>query len=233
MERKRIPELDLLRGAAVLGMIIIHFFYDLQTFGNLDFRLPVWLDLLGRYGHLIFILISGICATLGHNTFVRGIRVFACGLLVSYVTVFMEVILGYEHMGIWFGILHLLGFSMILYPLFRDFYFWELFLLSTFLIFAGIVFNNIPIEKNWLFPLGLCSDKQYPGSDFFPVLPYFGWFLMGAAAGKRFYGKRKSYLGEISRENFLLNFLQIIGKNSLIIYLFHQPVLLGIILLIT
>ena len=232
MEEKRIPELDLLRGIAVIGMILVHFFYDLEYFGKTSLVLPKWLDMAGKYGHLIFILISGICATLGHRTFHRGRLLFACGLLVSYVTLYMEYILDFQKIGIWFGILHLLGLSMMLYPLFRDFYAWELCFLSLFLICAGLIFRRFTVEKTWLFPFGLCSEKQYPGSDFFPLLPYFGWFLLGSAAGKWLYSERRSRLSWISRENRISGFFQRVGQNSLLIYLIHQPVLMGITLIL-
>ena len=232
MTDKRIPELDLFRGIAVAGMVIIHFLYDLEYFGKINLQLPLWLDAAGKYGHLIFILISGICVTLGHRSFQRGIQVFFCGLLVSYVTLYMEYILGYPKIGIWFGILHLLGISMILYTLFQDFYFFELFLLSLFLIYAGFVFKTFSVEKNWLFPFGLRSYNQYPGSDFFPLLPYFGWFLLGAAAGKYLYPERKSRAKWISRENYLSKLFQMVGRNSLLIYLAHQPILTAITLVV-
>ena len=232
MEEKRIPELDLLRGIAVVGMIVVHFTYDLQYFGKVSLVLPKWLDGAGKYGHLIFILISGICATLGHRTFRRGILVFACGLLVSYVTLYMEYILGFQKLGIWFGILHLLGFSMMLYSLFRDFYAWELLILSLFLISAGFYFQKFSVEKSGFFPFGLCSENQYPGSDFFPILPYFGWFVLGASAGKLLYPEKRSCCQWISRENRVTGILQKIGQNSLFIYLVHQPILTGITLIL-
>ena len=232
MEEKRIPELDLLRGIAVTGMIVVHFFYDLQYFGKVSLVLPKWLDIAGKYGHLVFILISGICATLGHRTFQRGLLVFACGLLVSYVTLYLEYILGFPKIGIWFGILHLLGFSMMFYPLFRDYYGWELFFLSLFLICAGFYFQKFTVEKPGLFPFGLCAENQYHGSDYFPILPYFGWFLLGAAAGKLLYPERKSRFHLISRENRITGFLQRLGQNSLFIYLVHQPVLAGLTLIL-
>lgn len=232
MEEKRIPELDLLRGIAVTGMIVVHFFYDLQYFGKVSLILPKWLDGAGKYGHLIFILISGICATLGHRTFHRGVLVFACGLLVSYVTLYLEYILGFLQIGIWFGILHLLGFSMMVYPLFRDFYGWELLFLSLFLICAGFYFQKFTVEKPGLFPFGLCAENQYPGSDYFPIFPYFGWFLLGASAGKFLYPERRSRIPWISRENPISRFFQSVGRNSLSIYLVHQPILAGITLIL-
>ena len=228
MEEKRIPELDLLRGLAVIGMLVVHFIFDLEYFGGWKLSLPFWLRIPQKYGHLIFILLSGICATLGHRSFQRGMVVFSCGLLVSYVTLYMDLILGYSDLRIWFGILHLLGFSMMVYPLFRDFLSWELGFLGTFMILAGMIFEQAAVRIPWLFPFGLCPETLFPGSDYFPVFPNFGWFLLGAAAGKLLYREKRSLLPWISRENFLTSLFMAAGRNSLLIYLLHQPVLIMI-----
>ena len=114
--KKRIWELDALRGLCLLCMIVIHFVFDLGAFAGLQFTTPGWFDFLQTYGHIFFILISGICATLASRSFRRGVIVFAAGLLVSAVTVFMEFVLKFRGLSIYFGILHLLGLCMMLYP---------------------------------------------------------------------------------------------------------------------
>ena len=76
MKKERIWELDALRGLCILGMILVHFVFDLVFFDGFELTLPLWFQYLQQYGHLFFILISGICATLGSNSFRRGLIVF-------------------------------------------------------------------------------------------------------------------------------------------------------------
>ena len=83
-KKERIWELDALRGLCLLGMIAVHLCFDLQVFGGLYFPIPAWFRLMQEYGHILFILISGICATLATRTVRRGLIVFGAGLLVSY-----------------------------------------------------------------------------------------------------------------------------------------------------
>ena len=224
-EKSRIPELDALRGICILGMLIVHFCFDLYYFGGVIPAYPRWFQMLGRDGHLLFILISGICVTLGSRSFQRGAAVFGCGLLVSYVTLFLDLILGMENLRIWFGILHLLGLCMMLWPLFRRLPPWALGVLGGGMIVLGWYFASLSVSLGFLFPLGLCSDAVFAGSDFFPLFPGLGWFLVGALLGKTLYKKRRSLLPGLPWESPLLRFFSACGRHSLPIYLFHQPLL--------
>ena len=222
----------MLRGAAILAMAAVHFLYDLSVFGNRSISLPVPLFLLSRYGHLLFILLSGICATLGQRTFLRGMAVFSAGLLVSYGTLFGELILGIPGIRICFGILHLLGFSMMVYPLFSRLPAPMLAILGAAGILLGMGMGRTLVSAVYLFPLGFRSDRVYTGSDFFPVFPNLGWFLIGAALGKSLYRDRISRFPGLPWQIPLLRGLAFCGRHSLEIYLLHQPILFPISLLL-
>ena len=76
-------------------------------------------------------------------------------------------------------------------------------------------------------PLGFV----FPGfvsSDYFPVLPHLGFFLLGAVAGKWLYPQKKSLFPKVSGDRGLAGFLCLCGRWSLPIYMLHQPVLTGI-----
>ena len=233
MKKERIWELDALRGLCILGMILIHFVFDLVFFDGFELTLPPWFQYLQQYGHLFFILISGICATLGSKSFRRGLIVFGAGLAVSYATLFADYVVGMEGLRIWFGILHLLGLCMLVYPLFRRLPWWALALLGTAFVALGIWFARTPVTVDFLFPLGLRSGNIFTGSDYFPVFPGLGWFLLGAALGKTVYRSKRSLLPNVPSECWIFRYFRFFGRHSLEIYLVHQPILLGIALLIT
>ena len=130
--KQRIWELDALRGLCILCMVAIHAFWDLSAFGGFTFDLPGWFLFCRQYGHILFILLSGLCATLASRSFQRGVYVFGAALVISYVTFFMVQVLNFpDDMLIWFGILHLLGVCMMLFPLFKRLPVWALAVLGV------------------------------------------------------------------------------------------------------
>lgn len=229
--KKRIWELDALRGICVLGMVIVHFFYDLRVFTDIQVDIPDWFYYLGRYGHIFFILISGICVTLGRSSVKRGIYVLGAALLVSYATFFAEFVLHMGTLRIWFGILHLLGVCMLLYPLFKKLPHWALALVGLAFVALGFWMQELTVSFDFLFPLGLRSQNLFAGSDFFPIFPNLGWFLLGAALGKSLYKKRQSLLPNCNESFGLFRFFRFCGVHSLEIYLIHQPILAGLVML--
>ena len=88
--KKRIWELDAFRGICVLGMLIVHFVYDLTELYRLVSWQPgdafAWVQ---RWGGVLFLLLSGICVTLGRRSVRRGLIVFGCGLVCTAGTVGM------------------------------------------------------------------------------------------------------------------------------------------------
>ena len=110
MQKQRIWELDTLRGLCILCVIVVHFLFDLQFFIGLDFTLPAWFQFIQQYGGILFVVLSGCCATLGSRSFRRGLIVFGAGMLISLVTAGMYGLgLSDRTVIVWFGVLHLLG----------------------------------------------------------------------------------------------------------------------------
>ena len=84
--QKRIWELDALRGVCILFVIVIHILFDLVYFLNLPISFPPVYTFIQNNGGIIFIVLSGICVTLGSKSLRRGVIVFSCGLLITLVT---------------------------------------------------------------------------------------------------------------------------------------------------
>jgi uncharacterized membrane protein len=65
--------------------------------------------------------------------------------------------------------------------------------------------------------------------DWYPILPWFGVVLIAIFLGHAFYpaGKRRFEIPDWSRVPVLRQ-IAFLGKHSLLIYLVHQPVLIGI-----
>ena len=231
--KKRIWELDALRGLFVLCVVFIHLMYDLTDLYNLiDFEYPAVYLFVQNWGGILFLAISGICVTLGSHCIRRGILVFLCGIAITAVTAGIYW-LGMAGRGIiiYFGALHCLGICMLLWPLFRKLPNNALATAGAGLAIAGLLLKNIPLNHNWLMPLGL-TNPNFSSADYFPLLPHLGFFLLGAFLGKTLYRKKQTLLPNVNPEILPLRFLRLCGKHSLWIYLLHQPILSGIFWLI-
>ena len=85
--KKRIWELDAFRGICILGVVIVHFVFDLtELYRIVDWKVPTWFAFVQQWGGVLFLLISGISATLGSRSVRRGIIVLAAGCLITAVT---------------------------------------------------------------------------------------------------------------------------------------------------
>ena len=239
-QKNRIWELDALRGICILGMMVVHFVFDLIEFAGLGLTMPGWFNFCQRYGHILFILISGICATLASRSFRRGVIVFCAGLLVTGVTFFMVCVLKFNRsLSIFFGILHLLGICMMLFPLFKKLPVWALAVLGAGFVALGVwlaalepVVVSFPSAQGLLLgAIGIRPAGFYSG-DYFPIFPNLGWFLLGAVLGRTAYRRRESLLPKVNADFFLLRFFRFCGRHSLWIYLLHQPVLAGLTMLL-
>ena len=111
----RIFFLDEMRGLALIGMIIYHAAYDLYAIFGLDFDFysPAW-DTFQMAICCTFIIIAGISSMLTRKALIHGLVVFGCGMLMTLGTYFFM-----PSQVIWFGVLHFLGASMIIYHIFR------------------------------------------------------------------------------------------------------------------
>ena len=122
---------------------------------------------------------------------------------------------------------------MLLWPVFRRLPHWALALLGAVLVAVGLYLRTLPgAAFPWLMPLGL-PWEGFASSDYFPLLPYLGFFLLGSALGKSVYRNKESLLPRVNTKNFLVRFFLLCGKHSLWIYMLHQPILSGIFFLIT
>lgn len=233
--KQRIWELDVLRGICILGMVIVHLIYDLtELYGLIDWEYPDSFLFIKDYGGILFFLISGICVTLGSRSVRRGIIVFSCGMLCTLVTFGMELLdFTGSGMVIWFGVLHCLGICMLLWPLVKKLPTAFLAVLGLSLVIAGhLLFGVCLAAHPYLIPLGIVPE-WFSSPDYFPLMPYFGYFLLGAVLGRTLYRSKASLLPRCNAGSPVLRFLSLCGRYSLHIYLLHQPVLTGLCLLLS
>ena len=223
MEKRRNFEIDLLRVIAIILMIIFHIIYDLNEFVGIDinYQTGFWYW-IGRVAAFTFIFISGISSGFSKNSTRRGIKVLAFAIVITLVTFALI-----KEQYIRFGILHLLGTAMIMFPLLKRINNYILLFLSVIIIFISSIFDSVLVNTSILLPLGIMYGG-FSTVDYYPIFPYLSAFIMGVIFYKKFYEQNQS----IYKHNYENDFLILISKNSLIIYLIHQPIIVGIIILI-
>jgi len=229
----RFWEIDALRGIAVLMMITFHFLFDLNYFRGFSIALSsgFWL-VFARATLTVFLLLVGISLSLSYSRvkdkldgstaakkyLKRGLRIFCYGLAITAVTFAF-----FPQGAIWFGVLHCIGISIILaipvLPRKRT-----VLVLGIVLILLGVLLAQFTVSFPWLLWLGFYPAGFYT-FDYVPLLPWFGVVLLGLFLGKSFYGNRKPSEGPKAAGP--LNWL---GRHSLLIYLIHQPILVGLLL---
>ena len=240
--KKRFWEIDFLRGIAIIMMIVFHLLYDLTYFGGCDLNLHsgFWLYFACATA-TIFIFLVGVSLTISFSIsekienlrqklylkyLKRGLRIFSWGLIITLMTwIFLRD--GF----VLFGILHLIGISIILAYPFLKLHYWNL-LLGIAVIALGIYLKNFTFNFPWLLWLGFMPDYFYT-VDFFPIFPWFGVVLIGIFFGNLLYPDctRKFKLYDLSNFKFTRLFC-LLGRNSLLIYLIHQPILIVLLYLL-
>lgn len=228
--KERIWELDAFRGLCILCVIIIHAVFDLRYFAGLNFQLHPIFQFVMDYGGVLFVILSGICVTLGSRSVKRGIIVLACGMVITGVT---EAMIALEmadgSVRILFGVLHLLGACMLLYPLYKRLPVPVIAVLGAVIVILGYWFRTITVTSGWLFPLGLCAPG-FSAGDYFPLFPHLGWFMLDTVLGRTVYRQRRSLLPKFPADARPIRFLSACGRHSLWIYLLHQPVVYGVLM---
>ncbi len=228
-KKERIWELDAFRGLFIIGMVVVHILYDIKYMFGADVYLPPIYDFVKTYGSALFILLSGICVTLGRHNVKRGATVLGLGI---GVTVVMEVLCRFvpsSFAPVYFGILHLLGVCMLLYPLFAKMPWWIVAVLGAAVHGLTRFVERIPVAGEWLLPFGVTYTSM---SDYFPLFPHLGTFLLGVAVGKTVYKNKKGLLPASWGKLAPVKFLSLCGRASLWVYIAHQPVVYGALWLI-
>lgn len=235
----RFGELDALRGLAVILMVVFHAAYDAQFLGLWQGNVweGGWL-LLARITQFLFIGMAGVTMSLayrrgearGDDSMIRRLShsamLLGWGMVITLITWVL-----FKEQAVKFGVLHFYAVAGILaLPLVR-LGAWNG-LIGVGVLALSFSVKDLAVESPWLFPLGL-TNPGFQSLDYFPLLPWFGLFLLGVALSPALYdpGHRRVGAclvspGQGASLRSALPFQQI-GRYSLAIYLLHQPILFG------
>ena len=213
--------LDLMRGIAIIMMILFHFIYDLNFFDYTNIPLSdFWLTDYWRY-LIVFLFLNsvGISLVIAYgksfslNKFIKRLALLGiAALLVSVGTYFSSPV-----DWVYFGILHLIWTGTLIAIFFIQLPKISLFIAA--LIFVFKVFLNLP-DLSFLSVL-LSDYLPLSSVDFYPLFPWIAFIFTGIYLGHNPIYKKIFFMK--------LPLLQLIGQHSLIIYLLHQVILFALV----
>ena len=236
---RRFWEVDAARGVAMLMMALYHTLYDLQSFGG--YGIEATSGFWARFADATafsFLFLVGVSLTISHSRdeerkggssfskyLMRGLKIVGYGMILTLVSWALGIGV------IIFGILHLIGASIILaYPFLR---FKALNLILAIPVIAlglYIQLHGVYINGPWLLPFGIFPNSPISMPDYRPLLPWFGVVLIGLFVGNMVYGNRKRARTSAGGPR-LAGPLAFLGRNSLLFYLIHQPIIIAILIL--
>jgi uncharacterized membrane protein len=231
----RFWEVDAARGVAIIMMIVYHSTYDLDTLGGYDIQSTSghWALFADLTAGLFLFLVGVSLAISRARTSMTGWRLFgkylARGLrILAYGMVLTVVLLALEMGVVAFGILQLIGVSIILAHPFLGLRLTNL-VLGALIFAAGqyVLAQDLYSQSFWLLPFGVVPEGVVM-PDYRPLLPWFGVVLIGLFFGNVVYGDGRRPAVLADKAPVLARPLLPLGRNSLLVYLIHQPIVIAL-----
>ena len=234
MNSIRYPFIDGLRGVAIVLMMAYHFTFDLNHFNvvHIDFNHDhFWLSARALIVSM-FLGLVGVSLYLanGHGfnrrRYWRRIGVVSlCALAVSVASYIM-----FPRTMIFFGILHFIVVGSLLGVLFVRFN-WINLVLGGAVLVVGLLAHDPLFNHSALQWVGFMTHKPAT-EDYVPVFPWFGVVLIGIFLGRYIYSDPVPAFARWQDNTPWGRLLTLGGRHSLLIYMLHQPLFIGILYLI-
>lgn len=200
----RLDSIDLLRAAAIMGMVLCHFVIYTSPSGTGDFA---WLNLIagqifGTWPAALFLFVSGMSFALSYDRQLRtgknprqiqrralrrGIGLFLVGLLFAAGVWSPEDVFDWD-------ILTTIATALVLLYFVRNWPTWGLLLVGILpILFNNFLFEVLDGASYWEVESDFATPFTLPAiligyliAGYFPVLPWVGFALVGYAMGRTF-----------------------------------------------
>lgn len=241
-------ELDVIRGFSIFMMMLMHFAYDIRYIFGLDAFAFLEGTTFWVVVHPLFLVffvgVSGICCTFSRSNFKRGIKLTVIALLETLITAVATYYFGFDCLII-FNVLHLLALGILVYAAIsfcervfkwnpKTVNVWMAVIGLWIIVIGGEIEQYDGIIKGmWLSPLGIFGSEPVPVADYLAIFPWLGVFLIGAIIGRVCYSDKTTLIPNTPKfvRKLMIPF-EFLGKHSLIVYIVHQPIVLGLTYLI-
>lgn len=251
--KKRILEIDFIRGIAFIFMALDHLIYDLGDIfrsqwsieGNNNFLVKITdiayhirqspiVDILRiALASGLFLIISGIVSNFSRSNIKRGVKLGVVALILSFITWLITIIANVFfnndiNIIIVFGILHSLALCMILTPLINKLNNRILIFIALLVLVIGFSLNGKRFDSPVFLVIFNIIPKGFFSADFYPIIPYIGFYIIGIIIGRIFYKEKKS----LFEKDIKIEPINFFGRNALILYFAHQILIFAFLFLI-
>lgn len=224
--KNRYNSIDFLRGFTIINMIIFHALFDLENFYGFNFNHDFYY--YQQYICISFILISGYSTNFSNNFKKKFFILTGLSLLITLGSYIYS-----KEDAIYFGIIHFFAAATLVHMILKNFIKkinpkfglivnTILFITLKNIYYGSIFFNKFQLPKSFydlnLFFLGLPS-KNFSSGDYFPIIPWIFLFYMGYFLFDFI---------KVTKKEASHNFINVMGRHSLLIYFLHQIILIGI-----
>jgi uncharacterized membrane protein len=220
------------RSVALCGMVVFHFTYDLVLFGLITPQVITegFFFFLARAVAGGFLFLAGTSLWLAHSKTIqwpqfwrRWLKLAAAAAVVTCGTWFAM-----PQSFVFFGILHAIALYSVFGLLFLRLPAILTGLCGVFFILGSYTLTSEMFDHPLLTMIGLSTQRPQT-VDFEPIFPWFGPFLLGICFAKiiNWVGYWRLLSARPGRVWAPLRLLSYPGRHSLVIYLVHQPILMG------
>ena len=228
----RFDRLEALRGVAIVWMLAFHFCFDLNHFRFIQqnfYRDPVW-----TWQRACIVSLFLFCAGLGQAVawrqgqgwrrfWRRWAQVAGCALLVTAGSYLM-----FPRSYITFGVLHGIAAMLLLLRLSAGAGRW-LWLLGLLALCLPLWWRHPWFDAPGPHWIGLVTRKPVT-EDWVPLLPWIGVMYWGMASGQWLLAHRPAWMaGSVPAA---WQPLARLGRWSLTVYMLHQPIFIGLLMLV-
>lgn len=233
----RLPFFDILRGIALIAMTIYHFTWDLEFYSWIlpGTTLESGWVIFARAIATSFLFLVGVSLVLAHGEGVRWrgfwrrfLQVAAAAAAITVATY-----IAFPETFIFFGILHAIALFSVLALVLVSLH-WSISALATAVIFMIWQTTKVDLFQAPVFWWIGLVPKPPLSNDYVPVFPWFAATVAGIAATKLAASLNALQpFGKVDLPALLSKPLTFIGRHSLVYYLLHQPIMLGLLWVFT
>lgn len=229
----RLALVDVARGGALGAMAVYHLCWDLSFFGLANIPLlssPFWLATRALILSA-FLLLTGLSLVLATRQGLEPRRFLIRLALIAAgaAAISAASLWAFPDSPIFFGVLHHIAVASVLGLAFLRLPAAATAAAAVACLVVPAVIAHPLFDPPWLQWIGLTTVEPR-SNDFVPLLPWFGVVLLGIALGQgllRRAGRTLAVAGSWQPAGPVPRGLAWAGRHSLIVYLLHQPLLLG------
>ncbi|QXT38707.1 DUF1624 domain-containing protein [Gymnodinialimonas ceratoperidinii] len=228
----RIPALDIARSLALLAMAVFHFVFDLEMFGHVapgTAGTGFWRGLaIATAGSFLFL--AGVGLWLSHGAGIRWPAFWRRFAMIAGAAALVSLgtYIAFPQAFVFFGILHAIALCSLLGLLVLRLPVVVILALAVAVFYAPDALRGPAFDAPWWWWSGL-QTVRVSTVDYEPVFPWFAPVLAGIAASKL--ASQSGLWARLSNPapSRAARLAGLPGRYSLVIYLIHQPILIGLV----